>query len=100
MSRFHPEARRELFEAQDEYESQRTGRGERFTEAVERICSLIDRQPELFADIDGRRRNAPVARYPYGVVYEVTSFGVVVMAIAHLRRRPGYWRTRSADEAE
>lgn len=100
MSRFHPEARHELFEAQDEYESQRSGRGVRFTEAVERVCKLIDSQPELFARIDDRRRIAPVGRFPYGVVYEVTNLGVVVIAIAYLRRRPGYWRTRSGDEAE
>jgi len=38
MIRFHPEARHKFFEAQAEYENQRIGRGERFTEAVERIC--------------------------------------------------------------
>lgn len=100
MSRFHPEAQNELFEAQEEYERQRPGRGERFSNAVEQICKLIDGQPELFAKIDGRRRIAPVDRFPYGVVYEITSFGVVVIAIAHLRRRPGYWRVRSSDNAE
>lgn len=100
MSRFHPEARDELFEAQEEYENQRPGRGERFTKAVHRLCELIDGQPELFAKIDDRRRIASVDRFPYGIVYEITHFGVVVIAIAHLHRRPGYWRTRSADEAE
>jgi hypothetical protein len=46
MSRFHPEARLELFEALDEYESQRHGRGERFAEAVEWAWDLIGGQPK------------------------------------------------------
>jgi hypothetical protein len=33
-------------------------------------------------------------RFPFSVVYRVGEHGALVVAVAHARRRPGYWRTR------
>lgn len=35
--------------------------------------------------------------FPYGIVYFVRDDEVLVVAYAHERRRPGYWRERLAD---
>jgi hypothetical protein len=34
-------------------------------------------------------------RYPYTIFFDLTDNQAVVLAIAHHRRRPGYWRSRS-----
>lgn len=39
-------------------------------------------------------RSAKVARFPYRVVYVVVAANVDVIAVAHAKRRPGYWRDR------
>ena len=33
-------------------------------------------------------------RFPYGVVYRITKSAIQVIAVAHGRRRPGYWKSR------
>ena len=37
-------------------------------------------------------------RYPYGVIYTCVGRDVLVLAIAHLHRRPGYWRDRLGEQ--
>jgi tRNA(Ile)-lysidine synthase TilS/MesJ len=35
-------------------------------------------------------------RFPYAVIYRIASDGSIrVLAVAHHRRRPGYWRART-----
>jgi hypothetical protein len=35
-------------------------------------------------------------RFPYLVVYREVSTGLQVIAVAHGRRRPGYWKNRAS----
>lgn len=42
-------------------------------------------------------RHGSMQVFPYGIFYYVRDNQVVVVAYAHSRRRPGYWRTRLAD---
>jgi toxin ParE1/3/4 len=39
-------------------------------------------------------RSAKVVRFPYRVVYVVVASDIDVVAVAHAKRRPGYWRDR------
>lgn len=39
-------------------------------------------------------RRARLNRFPFHVFFEVVGEKVVVLAVAHERRRPGYWRAR------
>jgi len=36
-----------------------------------------------------------VARFPYHVVYRLEDDEIVILAIAHMKRRPGFWKHRS-----
>jgi len=38
-----------------------------------------------------------LARFPFAVGYLVEANGIVILAVAHLRRRPGYWLDRLAE---
>ncbi len=83
------------------YEGRRPGLGTEFLEAVDAALIQIVRlpragapAPRLPADLPVRR--APVKRLPYHVVYIYieTALTIRVMAVAHDRRRPEYWKSR------
>ena len=40
-------------------------------------------------------RACPVKRFPFRIVYRVVEGSVLVVAIAHAKRRPGYWKNRA-----
>jgi plasmid stabilization system protein ParE len=53
----------------------------------------LERNAEVWAaDGDGLRR-CMLRRFPYTVHYELVDTLVTVLAVAHQRRRPGYWRS-------
>jgi plasmid stabilization system protein ParE len=58
------------------------------------VCRLIVQQPVLWRERLGgyRRVNCPV--FPYYIAYVIRGDRIVVMAVAHAHRRPGYWRDR------
>lgn len=92
--RFHPEAESELAEAVSYYELRLAGLGRALAAEVERAVALIRERPEIGAPHGTGRRSLLLNRFPYRVVYRAATTGVLVVAIAHLRRRPGYWRRR------
>ncbi len=91
---FHPEAEAELAEAALFYESRVRGLGGSFSDAVERTIALIRQYPDLGADVGHAIRRTLVPGFPYAVVYRREPDSVLVLAIAHVRRRPAYWRIR------
>ena len=90
-------ASEEFSEAVRWYETRRVGLGGEFFDAVSVTTSLIEANPEVGTTIsaDGQTRRALVARFPYQVVYRLRPTEIVIAAIAHLKRRPGYWKNRS-----
>jgi plasmid stabilization system protein ParE len=46
------------------------------------------------AHLEGTRRFL-LQRFPYEIVYCVRGEVVLIVAIAHCKRRPGYWRDRA-----
>jgi hypothetical protein len=50
--------------------------------------------PELGQRFTRRVRRFLVRRFPFGVLYQVADDEVFIVAVAHLRRRPSYWRGR------
>ena len=91
---FHPDAEADLKEASRFYESRMVGLGKSFSAEVERTISLIREFPDAGSPVGDRRRRVLVDRFPYSVVYRRDPDSVVIVAIAHQRRRPGYWRQR------
>ena len=39
-------------------------------------------------------RRCRLSRFPYGLIYAVEGANMLVLAVAHLHRDPGYWRDR------
>ena len=93
--RFHPEAVTELVAAMDWYgersERARTAFLDEFEVAVSRMREAPKRWP---LHQNGTRR-VRMRRFPFAVVYHVGTETIRVLAVAHLHRRPGYWRSRT-----
>lgn len=61
-----------------------------FDAAVDAVSNTPDRWPRFGF---GTRRFL-LKRFPFAVVYRVRDEVIQVVAVAHVRRRPGFWRTR------
>ena len=97
--RSHPEASEEAESAVDWYESRQEGLGRDFLEELERALTLIAESPNTWSLWPGMPESLGIrrfllSRFPYGVAYEVTESEIVVYAVAHLARKPGYWKDR------
>jgi plasmid stabilization system protein ParE len=66
----------------------------RFAGAVDAALASVTMNPTRLASMDGIHRACPVKRFPFRVVYRIVEDCVVVVAVAHARRRPGYWKDR------
>lgn len=99
--REHPAAREELRLAAHWYEDKDRGLGERLTSEVDDAIAFIRALPDVAPLYRGRKR-LPVLRrkgiqtFPYGIIYFVRGDEVIIIAYAHAKRRPGYWRERLA----
>jgi plasmid stabilization system protein ParE len=58
--------------------------------AVEKIVEAPRRWPSY---LRGTRRYL-LRRFPNMVIYGETEAGIQILAVAHARRRPGYWKDR------
>jgi toxin ParE1/3/4 len=97
--RIENEASTELQQAANWYEDHRTGLGADFLQAVDAALKLIEDWPTAGTSVrrvspELRVRRIPIRRFPYHVVYLETSAAIRILAIAHDRRRPGYWQVR------
>ena len=92
---FHPEAAAELTAAARFYESQAENLGLDFIDAVASAYRRLVTFPESGRPFGPRLRRILVPGFPYGLVYRPESDRVLIVAVAHLRRRPGYWRARA-----
>ena len=90
-------ASEEFTEAVRWYESRRPGLGAELYDAVKATIESIERQPEIGATAyeDAKSRRVLVTHFPYQVVYRLEDAEIVILAIAHLKRRPGFWKHRS-----
>ena len=87
----------ELRGAAEWYDRAREGLGDAFLARVHESFQRIVAAPRLFPvhPADPRARRALVRKFPYAIVFAQHGETVRVLAIAHAKRRPAYWRKRS-----
>ena len=94
-------AEREAAEATAWYNARRDGLAREFLDELHSELEAVESNPLRFAQVQPRSetrefRQARLRRFPYLIVYEVKASNVlVVLAIAHASRRPGYWQSRT-----
>ncbi|MGG6268764.1 type II toxin-antitoxin system RelE/ParE family toxin [Leptolyngbya sp. AN03gr2] len=94
----HSEAIAELDSAISYYENQQVGLGLDFLVEVEQAIDKIQQNPKIAAaykDIGLRRYR--MQRFPFLIFYAEFEEYIWVVAIAHAKRRPDYWRRRQPE---
>jgi plasmid stabilization system protein ParE len=92
--RFHPEARAELNHSVDFYEERQTRLGLEFLEEVYSAIQLIIEFPKAFPKQSKNTRKCLVNRFPFAIIYQIKPDEIFIVAIAHLSRKPGFWKKR------
>ena len=87
-------AGQELDEAVTYYNAQVDGLGDAFLLEALRIFGLLKQYPRAWHPLGGGIRRCRLSRFPYGVIYVPEPEEILVIAIAHMHRRPAYWRDR------
>jgi toxin ParE1/3/4 len=90
----HETAEAEINEAADFYDLRSPGLGTVFIDEVQRVIKMISQFPEAATLIRGRARKVPLIKFPYSLVYSVRPDEIRLLAVAHQKRRPFYWRGR------
>lgn len=99
---YHPLAADEVVNAEDWYETESAGLGDRFLAAVEATVKRESRWPTagrpnvIAADGTVVNRKTPVGGFPWAVGYEVADDKLFVLVVFHQHRKPDYWTDRTS----
>ena len=91
---FHRRAVAELKAVVSYYRRQGAAVSESFSAEVERAIGLVAEAPERWPPYLEETRRFLLRRFPFSVVYVVRGTTIYVLAVAHAKRRPGYWTRR------
>ena len=96
-ARFHDEARLEFLDSVAYYETVQIGLGERFRQSVEAAVELAASFPSAGSPHKHGTRRVFPKKFPFSIVYLTGDNEIVIFAVAHFKRRPGYWKSRGND---
>jgi plasmid stabilization system protein ParE len=96
---FHPEALDEFEEAARYYAACQPGLELRFIACVESALRQVSEAPTRWRVFEEDVRRCLVHVFPYAVLYSIESECVLIIAVMHCSREPGYWRHRTARNA-
>jgi plasmid stabilization system protein ParE len=91
---FHPEAVAEAQAAHRWYRECSGQAAAAFLGELDDAIAAVAESPERWPEYAGGTRRYLLKRFPFLLVYRVKNGDVQVLAVAHGRRRPGYWRNR------
>ena len=91
-----PVARREMLRAAQWYDQRVPGLGSELLDEIRTGLLAIRDFPLAQPIIDPPFRRALVDRFPYALIYRIEAEDIVIVAVANLKRRPGYWRRRGS----
>ncbi|MCK4414649.1 MAG: type II toxin-antitoxin system RelE/ParE family toxin [Candidatus Eisenbacteria sp.] len=91
---FHPAAVEEGRAAREWYEQRNTSAAAAFLAELDKAIAKISETPEGSPSYVHGTRRFLLRRFPFYVVFRVCRDRIVIVAIAHARRRPNYWKSR------
>jgi plasmid stabilization system protein ParE len=91
---FHKEALAEYEEAAIYYASVDPLLALRFVDAVEQAINLVIETPLRWLDLDDGIRRCLTRVFPYAILYSIEADYVLIVAVMHCSREPGYWKRR------
>lgn len=94
-ARFVAEARQEFLAEVAFYNEAQPGLGSRFATAVEQAAARAIAFPLAGSPAVADTRRVILKRFPFSLFYRPEGDGIVIFALAHHARRPGYWSERT-----
>lgn len=92
---FHPSAVAEATAARDWYAERNTSAARSFLDELDHAVSQVAKNPKLWAKYELGTRRYVFPRFPFSLIYRQVKGSVEVIAVAHQRRKPGYWQSRN-----
>ncbi len=92
--RIHESVKHEIEDGFHWYESQLVGLGSKFKDEVYVAIKRIQANPFLYSALSANLRRCLLVKFPYKVIYNVNECEIMIVAVAHQRRRPNYWSKR------
>ena len=96
---FHPEALAEYENAAVYYAQSQHGLELRFIGAVEDVVKRIQEAPQRWRILEDDIRVCLTRVFPYAILYTIERDYVLILAVMHCHREPGYWRNRRKGDA-
>ena len=93
--RFLSVAEEEMSEAAVFYETKTSGLGRNFLDDVQEAIDYLRLYPKAGVEVGDGLRSTLLRRFPFTLIYSLESDGLLIVSVAHHRRRPGYWRSRT-----
>ncbi len=94
---FHPEAEAEYLQVIHFYDEVDVELGDRFIDEFESCITRIQKRPLWFRNISRSCRRCLAEEFPYGIIYAVANRRIFIVAVMHLKQKPGYWKKRMAE---
>ena len=91
---YTPEAVSELLSISRYYEEKQLGLGNDFNEKLDSSIARCRNNPEMGRLIGAQIRCLVMQKFPYNIIYKLTPDKIIIIAVAHQKRLPGYWENR------
>jgi plasmid stabilization system protein ParE len=92
--RFLSPAEDEMSEAALFYEAATIGLGTDFLTDIQQRIDALRQFPKTGTPITPELRRMLLHRFPFSIIYSEETNAIVIVSIAHHRKRPGYWQSR------
>lgn len=92
---FLDSAQSELDDAVEWYNEQAKGLGLKFLDDIDRAIRRSVSYPLSCAEIEKGLRRCLLTRFPFGIIYGIENETIIIVAVAHLHRKPRYWSDRT-----
>jgi plasmid stabilization system protein ParE len=93
--KLHPDARAELRATRNWYYERSPLSAIAFAQTVDKAISKIREAPNTFPLAEHSTRKFILQRFPFNIFYRTREKEIVIVAVAHQKRRPGYWSNRA-----
>jgi len=93
--RFLLPAEEEMIDASVFYETATSGLGTGFLDEIQRVVNILRDHPDLGQPVGRGLRRALLHRFPFSLIYSAEVDAVLIVAVAHQRRRPEYWKKQN-----
>ena len=92
--RFHPEAAEEAQASADWYRERSVEATAGFVAELDYAIQRVAELPETWPPYGANTRRFVFRVYPFSLVYRIVEDSIEIVAVAHAKRKPGYWASR------